>query len=139
MKRKLLLLGLVFSMIFVTTAATGAKAQNYSANDSTTAGNMSISLNQNVSQMGPNISTTMNNASEQVNQTVSDIISNASSPVNKTRESLNATITELGKNASALGEVVVNKTGEVGQKIESGAASVLSNITGEITSGMEGK
>jgi hypothetical protein len=59
--------------------------------------------------------------------------------LNKTRESVNATISELGKNVTDAGKTTLNKTGEVLKGVGSGAASVLSNITGEIKEGISGK
>lgn len=46
---------------------------------------------------------------------------------------------ELGKNASDLGGQIVNKVGEVGKTIGSGAADVLGNISGEIKEGVDAK
>ena len=64
---------------------------------------------------------TSTNASNAANQSASEVGKNASAALNKTGEVLG----ELG-----------NKTGEAAQKIGAGAASVFSNLTGEIKEGI---
>ena len=51
----------------------------------------------------------------------------------------NQTMSEAGKNATETGQNMLNQAGEVGKKIGSGAADVLSNISGEVKKGLEGK
>jgi hypothetical protein len=51
----------------------------------------------------------------------------------------NQTMSEAGKNATGTGQNMLNQAGEVGKKIGSGAADVLSNISGEIKKGLDGK
>ncbi len=73
------------------------------------------------------------NASKSANATLSE--AGISSSLNKTGESANNTLNEVGKNASQAGSAILNKTGEVGQKIVAGAANVLGNIISQIKKG----
>ncbi|HEU5445654.1 MAG TPA: hypothetical protein VFU67_00785 [Nitrososphaeraceae archaeon] len=68
-----------------------------------------------------NASNAAGNLSASANQTASEAGKNASAALNKTGEALG----EFG-----------NKTGEAAQKIGAGAASVFSNLTGEIKEGI---
>jgi CHRD domain len=52
--------------------------------------------------------------------------------------SANQTISELGKNASEVGGEILNKTGEAAKKVVTGAADVVSNLSGEIKEGVSG-
>ena len=134
--RKLLFIGLAFSLLLIATTARSVMAQNLTTNASNAVGNMSASANKTGTEMAANMSNTMGNASKSVNATMSELGKNASSAMNKTGESVNATANELGKNASEMGSTLLNKTGEVAKKIVGGAATVLGNISGEIKKGL---
>jgi outer membrane receptor protein involved in Fe transport len=99
---------ILMSVLVISTA--GVSAQNATTNASNAAGNMSASANRTASELGKN----------------------ASLAVNKTGE----TLEEVEKNVSVVGKEVLNKTGEAAQKIGAGAASVFSNLTGEIKQGI---
>ena len=127
------------SILVSASVTNSVAAQNLTINASNAAGNMSKSPNVTASERGQNVSNTIGNASQSANQTRNELEKNASSTLNKTRESVNTTINEIGKNVTAAGKTVLNKTAEVMKGVGSGAASVLSNITGEIKEGVTGK
>ena len=52
--------------------------------------------------------------------------------------SANQTISELGKNASEVGGEILNNTAEAAKKVVTGAADIVSNISGEIKEGVSG-
>jgi hypothetical protein len=139
MKIQLLGIGAAFTILFISLAANGVLAQNLTTNASNTAGNMSASINQTSAEAGKNMSNAAGNASKSANATLSEAGKNISSSLNNTGESANNTLNEVGKNASQAGSAILNKTGEVGQKIVGGAANVLGNITSQIKKGLEGK
>ena len=139
MKNRVLLVGIALSILVSASVTNSVAAQNLTTNASNAAGNMSKSANQTASEMGQNVSNAMKNASQSANQTRNELEKNASSTLNKTRESVNTTINELGKNVTDAGKTALNKTAEVMKGVGSGAASVLSNITGEIKEGVTGK
>lgn len=136
MMKKLLVIGLAFSLLFIAMSAKSGMAQNTTTNASNAAGNMSASVNQTGAEVGKNMSSAVGNASKSANATVSELGQNASNALNKTGESVNATANELGKNASDVGATILNKTGEAAKKIVGGAATVLGNISGEIKKGI---
>ena len=139
MKIELLGVGIAFTILFISVSANGVLAQNLTTNASNTAGNMSASINQTSAEVGKNMSNAAENASKAANATLSEAGKNMSSSMNKTGESANNTLNEVGKNASQAGSAILNKTGEVGQKIVGGAANILGNISGQIKKGLEGK
>ena len=139
MKIELFGVGVVFTILFIFVATNAVLAQNLTTNASNAAGNMSASVNQTSAEVGKNMSNAAGNASKSANATLSQAGKNISSSMNKTGESANNTLNEVGKNASQAGSAILNKTGEVGQKIVGGAANILGNISGQIKKGLEGK
>lgn len=117
MKKELYAGTVAFMFLFLVTYTTSVNAQNVTTNASNAVGNASASVNQTASELGKNASSALNNAGA----------------------SANATMSEVGKNASDTGETLLNQTGEVAKKIVSGAANVLSNISGEIKQGVGAK
>ena len=71
--------------------------------------------------------------------TASEMGKNASNAMGNASGTANQTMSEAGKNATATGQNMLNQAGEVGKKIGLGAAEVLSNISGEVKKGLEGK
>lgn len=139
MKFELLEVGIAFTILLISVSANAVLAQNLTTNASNTAGNVSASVNQTSAEVGKNMSNAAGNASKSANATLSEAGKNMSNSMNKTGESANNTLNEIGKNASQAGSTILNKTGEVGQKIVGGAANVLGNISGQIKKGLEGK
>ena len=134
--RKLLFIGLAFSLLLIATTARSVMAQNLTTNASNAMGNMSASANKTGTEMAANMSNTMGNASNTANATMSEVGKNASNVANKTGEAMQSTANAVGKNASEMGSTLLNKTGEVAKKIVGGAATVLGNISGEIKKGI---
>ena len=62
--RKLLFIGLAFSLLLIATTARGVMAQNVTTNASNAVGNMSASANKTGTEMAANMSNTMGNASK---------------------------------------------------------------------------
>ena len=66
------------------------------------------------------------------NQTASELGQNASSVLNNACDKVGSALGELKQNMSEVGTEILNKTEEAAKKIGTGAADVLSNISGEI-------
>ena len=69
----------------------------------------------------------------------SELGQNTSLGLNKTREEVGSTLNQLGQNMSNVGSGILNKTEETVKKVGIGAVDVLSNISGEIKEGINGK
>lgn len=102
--------------------------QNATTNASNAAGNMMATANQTASELGQNASSALNNTSDKVGSTLGELKQNVSNVGS-----------ELGQNASNVGTDILNKTEDALKKAGTGAADVLSNISGEIKEGINGK
>jgi hypothetical protein len=91
-----------------------------------------FSMAQNVTTDGTNAMNNASSAASEMGQNASNAMGNASATANQT-------MSEAGQNATETGQNMLNQAGEVGKKIGSGAADVLSNISGEVKKGLEGK
>ena len=89
--------------------------------------------------MAQNVTTNATNAMKNVSSAASETGQNASNAMGNASATANQTMSEAGKNATETGQNMLNQAGEVGKKIGSGAADVLSNISGEIKKGLDGK
>ena len=102
--------------------------QNATTNASNVAGNMTPAANQTVSELGQNASSALNSTGDKVGSTLGELKQNVSNVGS-----------ELGQNASNVGTDILNKTEDALKKAGTGAADVLSNISGEIKEGINGK
>ena len=79
------------------------------------------------------------NATTNATNTASEMGKNASNAMGNASATANQTMSEAGKNATQTGQNLLNQAGEVGKKVGVGAANVLSNLSGELKKGLEGK
>jgi hypothetical protein len=86
------------------------------------------SVNQSTSELGQNASSLLNNTGGKVVTALGQL-----------KENVSSVGSELGQNASDVGTNILNKTEEALKKAGTGAADVLSNISGEIKEGINGK
>jgi hypothetical protein len=103
-------------------------AQNTITNTSYAAGSLMDSVNQSTSELGQNASSFLNNTGGKVVTALGQL-----------KENVSSVGSELGQNASNVGTNILNKTEEALKKAGTGAADVLSNISGEIKEGINGK
>ena len=103
-------------------------AQNATTNASYAAGSLMDSVNQSTSELGQNASSLLNNTGGKVVTALGQL-----------KENVSSVGSELGQNASDVGTNILNKTEEALKKAGTGAADVLSNISGEIKEGINGK
>jgi len=123
----ILFIGLMMSILAIAISANQIMAQNVTTNASNVAGNMTGTSNQTASELGQNASSLLNNAGEKVGSALGEVKQNVSNVG-----------TELGQNASNVGTDILNQTEEALKKAGTGAADVLSNISGEIKEGING-
>lgn len=128
MNKKLLFMSGTMSILILAISANSIFAQNVTTNASNAAGNMTAAANQTVSELGQNASSALNNTSEKVGSALGELKQNVSNVGS-----------ELGQNASNVGTDILNKTEDALKKAGTGAADVLSNISGEIKEGINGK
>jgi hypothetical protein len=103
-------------------------AQNTTTNTSYAAGSLMDSVNQSTSELGQNASSFLNNTGGKVVTALGQL-----------KENVSSVGSELGQNASDVGTNILNKTEEALKKAGTGAADVLSNISGEIKEGINEK
>ena len=89
--------------------------------------------------MAQNVTTNASNAMKNATNTASEMGKNASKAIGNATSMANQTLSGAGKNATGTGQNLLNQAGEVGKKVGVGAANVLSNISGELKKGLEGK
>jgi len=89
---------------------------------------MTKAANQTASELGQNASSVMNKEGDKVG-----------SELGKLKQNMSNVGTELGQNMSNVGTGLLNQTEEAAKKVGNGAADVLSNISGEIKEGINGK
>jgi predicted PurR-regulated permease PerM len=89
--------------------------------------------------LAQNATTNVTNRMKNITSTASEMGQNASKAMGNASATANQTMSEAGKNATQTGQNLLNQAGEVGKKIGSGVADVLSNISGEIKKGLDGK
>jgi len=89
---------------------------------------MTKAANQTASELGQNASSVMNKEGDKVG-----------SELGKLKQNMSNVGTELGQNMSNVGTGLLNQTEEAAKKVRNGAADVLSNISGEIKEGTNGK
>ena len=128
MDKKLLLISGIISILILGISANSIFAQNVTTNASNAARNMTAAANQTVSELGQNASSALNNTTDKVGSALGELKQNVSNVGS-----------ELGQNASNVGTDILNKTEDALKKAGTGAADVLSNISGEIKEGINGK
>ena len=89
--------------------------------------------------MAQNVTTNAIQCDEECTTTASEMGKNASKAIGNATGMANQTLSGAGKNATGTGQNLLNQVGEVGKKVGVGAANVLSNISGELKKGLEGK
>jgi Sec-independent protein translocase protein TatA len=127
MNRKILFMGLTLSILVIAISTHQIMAQNVTTNASNAVGNMTAA-NQTGSELGQNTSSVLNNAGDKVGSALGEL-----------KQNMSEVGTELGQNMSEVGTEILNKTEEAAKKVGTGAADVLSNISGEIKEGINGK
>jgi hypothetical protein len=127
MNKKLLFISMTMSILAIAISTNPTLAQNVT-NVSNVVGNVTTAANQTASELGQNASSILNNAGDKVGSVLDEIKQNVSNVG-----------TELGQNMSNVGTDILNKTEEAAKKVGAGAADVLSNISGEIKEGINGK
>jgi len=128
MYKKLLFTGSMFSILILTFSTNHIMAQNVTTNASNTAGNMTTSAAQAASKLGQNASSVMDKAADKLG-----------SELGRLKQNMSNAGTELGQNMSTVGTDLLNKTEDAAKKVGNGAADILSNISGEIKEGINGK
>jgi hypothetical protein len=128
MNKKLLSMSGTISFLILAISANITFGQNVTTNASNAAGNMTAAANQTASELGQNASSALNNTGDKVGSTLGELKQNVSNVGS-----------ELGQNASNVGTEILNKTEDALKKAGTGAADVLSNISGEIKEGINGK
>jgi Sec-independent protein translocase protein TatA len=126
MNRKILFMGLTLSILVIAISTHQIMAQNVITNASNAVGNMTAA-NQTGSELGQNTSV-LNNAGDKVGSALGEL-----------KQNMSEIGTELGQNMSEVGTEILNTTEEAAKKVGTGAANVLSNISGEIKEGINGK
>jgi hypothetical protein len=128
MYKKLLFTGSMLSILILGFSTNHIMAQNVTTNASNTAGNMTTSAAQAASKLGQNASSVMDKAADKLG-----------SELGRLKQNMSNAGTELGQNMSTVGTDLLNKTEEAAKKVGNGAADILSNISGEIKEGINGK
>lgn len=128
MNRKILFVSLILSILVIAISSHQIMAQNVTTNASNAVGNMTAVANQTASELGQNTSLVLNNAGDKVGSALGEL-----------KQNMSEVGTELGQNMSEVGTEILNKTEEAAKKVGTGAADVLSNISGEIKEGINGK
>lgn len=121
-------MGGILSVLLLAISTTQIMAQNVTTNASNAVGNVTAAANQTASELGQNASSVLNSAGDKVGSVLGELKQNVSNVG-----------TELGQNASNVGTDILNKTEDALKKAGTGAADVLSNISGEIKEGINGK
>jgi hypothetical protein len=128
MNKKLLLMGVTMSILAIAFSTNQIMAQNVTTNASNAVGNVTAAANQTASELGKNASSVLNNTGDKVGSAIGELKQNVSNVGS-----------ELGQNASDVGTDILNQTEDALKKAGTGAADVLSNISGEIKEGINGK
>ena len=121
-------MGLTLSILIIAISTHQIMAQNVITNASNAVGNMTAAANQTGSELGQNTSSVLNNADDKVGSALGEL-----------KQNMSEVGTELGQNMSEVGTEILNTTEEAAKKVGTGAANVLSNISGEIKEGINGK
>lgn len=121
-------MGMTLSILVIAISTHQIMAQNVTTNVSNDVGNMSAAANQTASELGQNASSVLNNAGDKVGSALGEL-----------KQNMSEVGTGLGQNMSEVGTEILNKTEEAAKKVGMGAADVLSNISGEIKEGINGK
>jgi hypothetical protein len=128
MNKKLFLMGVTMSILAIALSTNQIMAQNVTTNASNAVGNVTAAANQTASELGKNASSIQNNTGDKVGSALGELKQNVSNVG-----------TELGQNASDVGTDILNQTEDALKKAGTGAADILSNISGEIKEGINGK
>jgi ElaB/YqjD/DUF883 family membrane-anchored ribosome-binding protein len=128
MNKKLLFMGVIMSILVIAISTNQIMAQNVTTNASDAAGNVTAAANQTASELGQNASSVLNSAGDKLGSALGEVKQNVSNVG-----------TELGQNMSGVGTEILNKTEDALNKTGTGAADVLSNLSGEIKEGINGK
>jgi len=100
---------------------------------------MTKAANQTASELGQNASSVMNKEGDKVGSELGKLKQNMSNVGTELGQNMSNVGTELGQNMSNVGTGLLNQTEEAAKKVGNGAADVLSNISGEIKEGINGK
>lgn len=128
MNKKLLSIGTMISILIMVISTNHLFAQNTTTNASNAAGNMTAAANQAASDLGQNASSVLNNAGDKVGSALGEL-----------KQNMSTVGSELGQNMITVGTEILNNTEEAAKKVGTGVADVLSNISGEIKEGINGK
>ena len=128
MNKKLLFIVVTLPIWTLIITTNPVMAQNATTNASYAAGSLMDSVNQSTSELGQNASSLLNNTGGKVVTALGQL-----------KENVSSVGSELGQNASDVGTNILYKTEEALKKAGTGAADVLSNISGEIKEGINGK
>jgi len=128
MYKKLLFTASMLSILILAYSINHIMAQNATKNASNTAGNMTTSAAHAASKLGQNASSVMDRAADKLGF-----------ELGRLKQNMSTAGTELGQNMSTVGTDLLNKTEEAAKKVGNGAADILSNISGEIKEGINGK
>ncbi len=121
-------MGMTLSILLIAISAQQIMAQNVTTNASNAVENMTAATNQTASELGQKASSVLNNAGDK-----------AGSALGELKQNMSEVGMGLGQNMSDVGTEILNKTEEAAKKVGTGAADVLSNISGEIKEGINGK
>lgn len=119
---------MTLSILLIAISAQQIMAQNVTTNASNAVENMTAAANQTASELGQKASSVLNNAGDK-----------AGSALGELKQNMSEVGMGLGQNMSDVGTEILNKTEEAAKKVGTGAADVLSNISGEIKEGINGK
>jgi hypothetical protein len=122
MKKQIIVIGISLSILFLSVSLDNLAAQNLTTNNSNAVGNLSVSANQTLGDLGQNLSVSANqtlgdlgqNLSVSANQTLGDLgqkLSAFVNAMNTTSQSENSS-SLLGQNSSDLGIDLLNMTDE---------------------------
>jgi cell division septum initiation protein DivIVA len=128
MNRKILFMGMTLSILLIAISTQQIMAQNVTTNASNAVENMTAAANQTAYELGQKASSVLNNAGDKVGSALGEL-----------KQNMSDVGTGLGQNMSDVGTEILNKTEEAAKKVGTGAADVLSNISGEIKEGINGK
>jgi hypothetical protein len=128
MNRKILFMGMTLSILVIAISTHQIMAQNVTTNASNAVGNITPAAKQTAPELGQYASSVLNNAGNKVGSALGQL-----------KQNMSEIGTGLGHNMSEVGTEILNKTEEAAKKVGTGAADVLSKISGEIKEGINGK
>jgi Sec-independent protein translocase protein TatA len=115
MNKKLLSISTTISILILAISTNHLLAQNAAANQA-------------ASELGQSSSSVLDKAGDKVGSALGEL-----------KQNMSTVGSELGQNMSTVGTEILNNTEEAAKKVGTGVADVLSNISGEIKEGINGK